>query len=64
MSGQPLGLGLERGHPLVAREPGGRAYVEVHPDSLESDSVRKARPKYKSDGGRIAILLDDFNALA
>jgi carboxyl-terminal processing protease len=27
--------------------------VEVHPDSLESDSVRKARPKYKSDAGRI-----------
>lgn len=27
--------------------------VEVHPDSLESDSSRKARPKFKSDGGRI-----------
>ena len=27
--------------------------VEVHPDSLESDSARRARPKFKSDGGRI-----------
>jgi carboxyl-terminal processing protease len=27
--------------------------VEVHPDSLESDSARKARPKFKSDGGRV-----------
>ncbi len=27
--------------------------VEVHPDSLESDSARKARPKYKSDAGRV-----------
>jgi carboxyl-terminal processing protease len=28
-------------------------FVEVRPDSLESDSVRKSRPKYKSDGGRV-----------
>jgi len=28
-------------------------FVEVHPDSLESDSARKARPTYKSDAGRI-----------
>jgi carboxyl-terminal processing protease len=27
-------------------------FVEVHPDSLESDSARKARPAYKSDAGR------------
>lgn len=27
--------------------------VETHPDSLETDSVRKSRPKYKSDEGRI-----------
>ncbi len=27
--------------------------VEVHPDSLETDSARAARPRYKSDGGRI-----------
>jgi carboxyl-terminal processing protease len=28
-------------------------FVEVHPDSLESDSVRKSRPTFKSDGGRL-----------
>ncbi len=28
-------------------------FVEVHPDSLESDSARKARPVYKSDAGRV-----------
>ncbi len=27
--------------------------VEVKPDSLETDSVRLNRPKYKSDGGRV-----------
>jgi carboxyl-terminal processing protease len=27
--------------------------VEVHPDSLETDSARKARPKFKSDDGRV-----------
>ena len=27
--------------------------IEVHPDSLESDSARKARPKFKSDAGRV-----------
>jgi carboxyl-terminal processing protease len=27
--------------------------VETHPDSLESDSARKARPKFKSDAGRV-----------
>ena len=27
--------------------------IEVHPDSLETDSARRMRPKYKSDGGRI-----------
>lgn len=27
--------------------------IEVHPDSLESDSSRAARPKFKSDGGRV-----------
>jgi carboxyl-terminal processing protease len=29
--------------------------VEVHPDSLESDSSRKARPKFKSDAGRVVF---------
>ena len=28
-------------------------FVEVHPDSLETDSARKARPVYHSDAGRI-----------
>src|SRR6185503_17866700 len=27
--------------------------VEVHPDSLETDSARKTRPTFKSDGGRV-----------
>jgi carboxyl-terminal processing protease len=27
--------------------------VEIHPDSLESDSARKARPVFKSDQGRV-----------
>jgi carboxyl-terminal processing protease len=30
-------------------------FVEVRPDSLESDSARKARPRYKSDGGRVVF---------
>ena len=29
------------------------SFVEVHPDSSESDSARKARPVYKSDAGRV-----------
>jgi carboxyl-terminal processing protease len=29
--------------------------IEVHPDSLESDSARKARPKFKSDDGRVVF---------
>ena len=28
-------------------------YVETHPDSLESDAMRRARAKYRSDAGRI-----------
>ncbi|MBV6519965.1 MAG: hypothetical protein MNPFHGCM_00069 [Gemmatimonadaceae bacterium] len=27
--------------------------VEIHPDSAETDSARKARPTFKSDGGRV-----------
>ncbi len=30
-------------------------FVEVHPDSIETDSARKARPRYKSDGGRVVF---------
>jgi carboxyl-terminal processing protease len=29
------------------------AYVEVVPDSMETDSVKKNRPTFKSDGGRV-----------
>ena len=28
-------------------------FVEVHPDSVESDSAKRARPVYKSDAGRV-----------
>ncbi|GJG86155.1 hypothetical protein tb265_13360 [Gemmatimonadetes bacterium T265] len=28
-------------------------FVEVHPDSLETDSAKKARPVYRSDAGRV-----------
>jgi carboxyl-terminal processing protease len=35
------------------RLTGDGQFVEVHPDSLESDSARKARPTYKSDAGRV-----------
>jgi carboxyl-terminal processing protease len=44
----PVGRSIQKERKMVDGQ-----YVEVHPDSLESDSVRKARPKYKSDGGRI-----------
>jgi carboxyl-terminal processing protease len=30
-------------------------FVEVRPDSLESDSARKARPRFKSDAGRVVF---------
>jgi len=29
--------------------------IEVHPDSLESDSTRRLRPRFKSDGGRVVF---------
>ena len=29
--------------------------VEVHPDSLETDSARRMRPTFKSDGGRVVF---------
>lgn len=29
------------------------AFVEVHPDSIEADSARKARPVFRSDAGRV-----------
>ena len=44
----PSGRSIQKERKLIDGQ-----YVEVHPDSLESDSVRKARPKYKSDAGRV-----------
>ncbi len=45
----PSGRSIQKERKLL---PNGD-FVEVLPDSLESDSARKARPKYKSDLGRI-----------
>lgn len=45
----PSGRTIQKERKLM---PDGQ-FVEVHPDSLESDSARKARPVYKSDGGRV-----------
>jgi carboxyl-terminal processing protease len=45
----PVGRSIQKDRKLL---PDGQ-YVEVHPDSLESDSARKARPTYKSTAGRL-----------
>jgi carboxyl-terminal processing protease len=45
----PSGRSIQRDRKLA--EDG--QLIEVHPDSLESDSARAARPKFKSDGGRV-----------
>ena len=45
----PSGRSIQRDRKLL--EDG--RLVEVVPDSLETDSVRKARPTFKSDGGRV-----------
>jgi carboxyl-terminal processing protease len=45
----PAGRSIQKERKLM---PDG-SFVEVHPDSLESDSARKARPVYKSDAGRV-----------
>jgi len=45
----PSGRSIQRERKLL---DDGRL-VEVVPDSLETDSVRKARPTFKSDGGRV-----------
>lgn len=45
----PVGRSIQKERKLL---PDGQ-YVEVHPDSLESDSARKARPTYKSGAGRM-----------
>jgi carboxyl-terminal processing protease len=45
----PNGRSIQKERKLL---PDGQ-FVEVHPDSLETDSARKARPVFHSDGGRI-----------
>lgn len=45
----PAGRSIQKERKLM---PDGQ-YVEVHPDSLETDSARKARPTYKSTAGRL-----------
>ncbi|MCC6318235.1 MAG: S41 family peptidase [Gemmatimonadaceae bacterium] len=45
----PSGRSIQKERKLL---PDGQ-YVEVHPDSLESDSARRARPTYKSTAGRL-----------
>lgn len=44
----PSGRSIQKERQLL---PDGE-FVEVHPDSLETDSARKARPAFKSDAGR------------
>jgi carboxyl-terminal processing protease len=44
----PNGRSIQKERKLM---PDGE-FVEVHPDSLETDSSRKARPAFKSDAGR------------
>jgi carboxyl-terminal processing protease len=45
----PSGRSIQKERKLL---PDGE-FVEVTPDSLESDSVKRARPKFKSDAGRV-----------
>ena len=45
----PSGRSIQKERKLL---PDGR-FVEVHPDSMESDSARKSRPVFHSDAGRI-----------
>ncbi len=44
----PSGRSIQKDRKLL---PDG-SFVEVLPDSMETDSVRKSRPKFKSDAGR------------
>ena len=44
----PSGRSIQKERQLLADGE----FVEVHPDSLETDSSRKARPAFKSDAGR------------
>jgi carboxyl-terminal processing protease len=45
----PSGRSIQKERKLLADGQ----MVELHPDSLESDSARKARPTFRSDGGRV-----------
>jgi carboxyl-terminal processing protease len=45
----PSGRSIQKERKLLADGQ----FVEVHPDSMESDSAKKARPTYKSDAGRV-----------
>jgi carboxyl-terminal processing protease len=45
----PSGRSIQKERKLLADGE----FVEVHPDSLETDSARRSRPGYKSDAGRI-----------
>jgi len=45
----PSGRSIQKERKLL---PDGE-FVEVLPDSMETDSVRKSRPKFKSDAGRV-----------
>jgi carboxyl-terminal processing protease len=47
----PSGRSIQKDRKLT---PEGQ-FVEVHPDSLETDSARKARPQFKSDAGRVVF---------
>ncbi len=44
----PSGRSIQKERKLLADGE----FIEVHPDSLETDSSRKARPAFKSDAGR------------
>jgi carboxyl-terminal processing protease len=45
----PAGRSIQKERKLTADGQ----FLEVHPDSLETDSARKARPQFKSDAGRV-----------
>jgi carboxyl-terminal processing protease len=47
----PSGRSIQKERKLLADGE----FVEVHPDSLETDSARSARPMFKSDAGRIVF---------
>ncbi len=45
----PVGRSIQKDRKLL---PDGR-FVEVYPDTLPADSLKKLRPEYKSDAGRV-----------